>query len=277
MLELSIWVFFKEHFIDTHVKGGNDFLRVTNKLPVQVSIKRLQVTTVDAQERCLQHMNLWKPDYVIADLDQQKNVFSFPFFFHFCCFLFELGHFVWPSAHLCCKNHYYTQGRFLCIYKNHSHWKLQETLGILLFQKWQILVQQPTVTCSQGNLCRNLSLMKVNLSDCKSMQECRSQGPSRGKNFWLISFWSDASQNWLHFFLPWKQPFSKQKTKGFTTQQRANSNHMIIFYLHVWCHKAIDKMMISKLAQVERAFYGKTEWCLISNDFEGKCDWLKRS
>lgn len=60
MLKLSIGVFFKKHFIDTHVKCGNHFLWVTNKLPVQVCIKSLQVTTVNVQERCLQYMNLLK-------------------------------------------------------------------------------------------------------------------------------------------------------------------------------------------------------------------------
>lgn len=60
MLQLSIRIFFKEHLIDSHVKSGNHFLWITDKLSVQVSIKCLQMTTVDAKEWCLQDVNLWK-------------------------------------------------------------------------------------------------------------------------------------------------------------------------------------------------------------------------
>ena len=58
MLQLAARIFLEEQFIGSHVKCWDYFLRITDQLPVQLGIKRLQVATVDVQKWRLQDVNL---------------------------------------------------------------------------------------------------------------------------------------------------------------------------------------------------------------------------
>ena len=53
MAQNSVRVLLKKHLVDGHVHGWDDFLRVTDELPVQVLIEDLDVSSVDAQVRLL--------------------------------------------------------------------------------------------------------------------------------------------------------------------------------------------------------------------------------
>jgi hypothetical protein len=58
MVQRGPGVAFEEELVDGHVQGGDDLLRVTDQLAIQVLIKGLDVGTVQVQKRQAQGLNL---------------------------------------------------------------------------------------------------------------------------------------------------------------------------------------------------------------------------
>ena len=54
----SVRVLLEEHFVDSHVHGGDDLLRIADQLAVQVLIEEPDVTSVDAQVGLLEIVDL---------------------------------------------------------------------------------------------------------------------------------------------------------------------------------------------------------------------------
>ena len=58
VFQCRVHILLKEHLIHRHVKGWDDFLWILNELSVQVSVKRLQMLTIEVQERLADEIDL---------------------------------------------------------------------------------------------------------------------------------------------------------------------------------------------------------------------------
>lgn len=58
VIQDRFWKLLKEHLVDGHVECRDHFLRITNKLAVQIFVEASNVSAVHVQERRLQGVDL---------------------------------------------------------------------------------------------------------------------------------------------------------------------------------------------------------------------------